>query len=236
MADVLQALETDLGYQFRDRELLQRALTHRSRAYEQGSPTVVADNEQLEFLGDSILGFVASEWLVSHFPHFAEGRLSKMKAHLVSASHLLHAAQEMGLGQHLLLGRGEEMSGGRGKKTLLADAIEALIAALYIDGGMDVARSFIVNRVLSDFNPSEADGPELVNFKGALAELTQTLDLPRPEYRILEERGPDHSKTFLIEVRVGDDWVGRAEGVSKKSASQAAAKDVLTALSKLSNS
>ena len=222
-----EALETEIGYRFQDQKLVQRALTHRSRAYEEGSPDVVGDNEQLEFLGDSILGFLVSEWLVAKFPGQAEGRLSKLKAHLVSASHLHSAAQTMAIGKHLLLGKGEELSGGRSKKTLLANAVEAVIAALYLDGGMEPARRFVVDHILSEFDMENAGGHEFVNFKGALKELAQSLSLPQPQYVILEERGPQHAKTFVVEVRMGGDWVSRAEGVSKKSAGQEAAKAIL---------
>src|SRR6476659_1792999 len=139
----LAILEKALGYCFRDRELLERALTHKSRVYEKPAETQTADNEQLEFLGDAILGFVVSESLVRRFASFPEGRLSKLKAHLVSAAHLYAVAQNLQVGDYLLLGRGEEMSGGREKKALLSDAVEALIAAVYLEAGIDVARRFI---------------------------------------------------------------------------------------------
>src|SRR5579863_8514531 len=145
----LGVLERILGHTFRDRELLERALTHTSHIYEQpsvGPP--VGDNEQLEFLGDAILGFAVSEYLVRHNPGYPEGRLSKLKAHLVSAVRLHEVAQELGLGEFLYLGRGEEMSGGRNKKALLSDAVEALIAALYLDAGLDAACAFIETHVV----------------------------------------------------------------------------------------
>jgi ribonuclease-3 len=229
MAPEPAALELQLGYQFRDRGLLERALTHRSRAYEQGLPEVVADNEQLEFLGDSILGFLVSEWLVACFPEHAEGRLSKLKAQLVSASHLYSAGQALHLGQYLLLGRGEELSGGREKKTLLANAIEALIAAIYLDGGMEPARRFVIEQLLAQAAGLTGD-EDAVNFKGALKELTQAMHLPPPMYAVVEEHGPEHAKTFVVEVRIGRDWLARASGMSKKGAGQEAAKLVLEKL------
>lgn len=232
MGQPLEALEGELGYRFHDRNLLQRALTHSSRAYEEGSAEVSGNNEQLEFLGDSILGFLVSEWLVAQFPGQAEGRLSKLKAHLVSATHLYCAAQAMAIGRYLLLGKGEELSGGRNKKTLLANALEALIAALYLDGGMEPARRFVVDRILSEFDLAKAGGQEFVNFKGALKELAQELSLPQPQYVVLEERGPEHAKTFVVEVRLGREWSSRAEGLSKKSAGQEAAKTTLESLKK----
>ncbi|HVX67226.1 MAG TPA: ribonuclease III domain-containing protein, partial [Bryobacteraceae bacterium] len=142
----LEALEAAIGHEFCERELLVRALTHTSHAYENGQP--LADNEQLEFLGDSILGFLISESLVSRYPSFREGRLSILKNYLVSASHLYDVAQRIGLGEFLLLGRGEELSGGRVKKGLLADAVEALIAAVYLDAGIDRTRAFVVGLIM----------------------------------------------------------------------------------------
>ena len=162
--------------------LLARALTHTSHIYEQpgiGPPS--GDNEQLEFLGDSILGFSVSDYLVRHNPEFPEGRLSKLKAHLVSAVRLHEVAQELGLGEYLYLGRGEEMSGGRNKKALLADAVEALIAALYLDAGLDTVRAFIENRVVGG-GPAVEQGLETAvsDHKSALQERAQALKLPAP--------------------------------------------------------
>ena len=154
----LETLEAALGHCFSDRKLLERALTHKSRVYEKNLQNVLDDNEQLEFLGDSILGFVVSELLVSEHPEYPEGRLSKLRAHLVSASHLYEVARAINLGEYLLLGRGEELSGGREKPALLANAVEALIAALYIDGGIEAARMFIRRQVVGDFQPPEQAG------------------------------------------------------------------------------
>jgi ribonuclease III len=233
----LLTLEAAIGHTFRDRELLERALTHKSHAHEQngdlnGAPRDPSgDNEQLEFLGDSILGFVASEYLVRRNPEAPEGRLSKLKAHLVSAAHLHEAAQALGLGNYLFLGRGEEMSGGREKKALLADALEAVIAALYLDAGLPPARSFIETRVLSLFDISGEGMPSAAtDHKSALQETAQALKLPPPRYVIVGEEGPEHSKTFTVEVRVGKDWVSQAQGSSKKAAGQKAAQHILQQL------
>src|SRR5512142_2260122 len=148
----LGVLEAAIGHVFRDRELFQRALTHKSSIHERtGELPSAGDNEQLEFLGDAILGFVVSDCLVRRFPTAPEGRLSKLKAHLVSAARLFEVAQSLKLGEYLFLGRGEEMSGGRSKKALLADAMEALIAAMYLDGDMDAARRFIETHVVGTF-------------------------------------------------------------------------------------
>jgi len=225
-----ETLESALGHSFQDRKLLERALTHKSRVYEKNLQNVLDDNEQLEFLGDAILGFIASELLVAAHPDYPEGRLSKLKAHLVSASHLYQVAQTLGLGDHLLLGRGEERSGGRLKPALLADALEAIIAAVYLDGGIDAARKFISQHVVADFEPSEQGSHTLLDYKSALQERTQAMKLPQPRYSIVEERGPEHAKTFLVEVRVGREWISQAEGLSKKSAGQKAAQQVLQQL------
>ena len=229
----LDALEVAIGHRFADREVLCRALTHSSHVHEQTpaeGPEAARDNEQLEFLGDSVLGFLVSEALLKSHPEAPEGRLSKVKAHLVSAAWLHEAAQRLQLGDYLRLGRGEEMSGGRGKKTLLVDALEALIAAIYLDGGIDAAREF-VNRFVSGpgaaaHGSTEEQPHNLTDYKSALQELAQARRLPQPRYVIVRERGPEHSKTFTIEVRVGRDWVGQADGYTKKSAAQKAAREV----------
>ena len=228
MSGELEGLEGVLGHRFINTELLERALTHRSRVFEKNSG-LSSDNEQLEFLGDSILGFVVSETLIEQYPDFPEGRLSKLKAFLVSSSHLHEVAVRLGLGAHLLLGRGEEVSGGREKKALLANALEALIAALYLDAGLDAARSFIVQHIVGEAYPPGEEA-QLTDYKSALQEMAQTLKLPQPRYTIVEERGPEHAKTFRVEVRVGRDWVSQAEGMSKKSAGQKAAKQILQQL------
>ena len=230
MREDVEALEAALGHSFRDPKLLERALTHKSRVYEQNLQSVLDDNEQLEFLGDSILGFIVSELLVAAHPDYPEGRLSKLKAHLVSSSHLYEVAQDLGVGDFLLLGRGEERSGGRQKRALLADALEAIIAAIYLDGGIDAIRRFIADRVVANFEPPEQGIGTLLDYKSALQEMTQALKLPQPRYSIVEERGPEHAKTFLVEVRVGREWISQAEGLSKKSAGQKAAQLILQQL------
>jgi ribonuclease III len=174
---------------------------------------------------------VVSECLVRRFASAPEGRLSKLKAHLVSAARLYEVAQTLGLGDFLFLGRGEEMSGGREKKALLADAMEALIAAMYLDGGIDAVRAFIETHVVGSF--AIADGSvdgAVADYKSALQEMAQALRLPPPRYFIIAEEGPEHSKTFTVEVRIGKDWAGQARGLSKKAAGQKAAEGVLQQL------
>jgi ribonuclease-3 len=233
----MASLELKIHYRFSGPELLCRALTHSSHAHESragapsgpGSPQ--SDNEQLEFLGDSVLGFLIAEALVRRFPAYHEGELSRLKAHLVSAAHLHGVARRLDLGSYLELGRSEEMSGGRAKKTLLVDALEAIIAAIYLDGGPDAARDFVAAHVLDApfFGDEEAGTdiqPAITNFKSALQELAQARKLPQPRYTIVRERGPEHSKTFTVEVRAGKDWSGQAEGRTKKIAAQRAARGV----------
>ena len=232
MSPDLEGLERALGHTFRNRELLDRALTHKSRAYEKAGGGESTDNERLEFLGDAILGFAVSEFLVHRFSAYPEGRLSKLKARLVSAAHLHEVAQSLRLGDYLFLGRGEEMSGGRTKKALLSDALEALIAALYLDAGLEVARQFIDTHVIEPYDPLEQiETTGTTDHKSALQEKAQTLKLPPPRYSVVAEEGPEHAKTFTVEVRLGKDWVSQAQGLSKKSAGQKAAQQVLQQLS-----
>lgn len=233
MAANLAALEAILGRPFADEELLRRALTHSSLANEQRASCgpELHDNEQLEFLGDSVLGFLVAEALVLRHPGFSEGELSRLKAHLVSAAHLHGVARRLNLGEYLELGRSEEMSGGRAKKTLLVDALEAVIAAIYLDGGLEIARAFVNERVVdAQFQGDEEAGtdiqPAIRNFKSALQELAQSRKLPQPRYAIVRERGPEHSKVFTVEVRVGKEWNGQADGRTKKLAAQRAARGV----------
>jgi ribonuclease-3 len=228
----LAVLEQALGHTFRDRELLARALTHKSRIYEKSADgSASADNEQLEFLGDAILGFVVSESLVRRFPSFPEGRLSKLKAHLVSAAWLYQIAQDLALGDYLLLGRGEEMSGGREKRALLSDALEALIAALYIDAGLEPVCHLIERQIMGSMQvPEDGMGSAVTDHKSALQEMAQSLKLPPPRYVIVAEDGPEHAKTFTVEVRLGKEWISQAQGMSKKAAGQKAAQQILQQL------
>jgi ribonuclease-3 len=227
------SLELRISHHFSDPELLRRALTHSSLANESrtGPSSPLNDNEQLEFLGDSVLGFLIAEALVRRFPGYREGELSRLKAHLVSAAHLHGVARRLDLGSYLELGRSEEMSGGRAKKTLLVDGLEAVIAAIYLDAGLEAVQSFVSAHVLdAPFSGDEDAGtdiqPAITNFKSALQELAQSRKLPQPRYVIVKERGPEHSKTFTVEVRVGKDWTGQAEGRTKKIAAQRAARGV----------
>lgn len=222
----LHLLEEKLAYRFADRRLLLNALTHRSWLAEQGSPSSEqGDNERMEFLGDSVLGFVVSEALVRRYPSATEGRLSQLKAHLVSAHHLYERALLLELGNFLQLGKGEERNGGRMRKTLLANALEALIAAMHLDGGLGVAREFVEKNVLVSLDALEELGPAgLLNYKSLVQERAQALGLPFPRYITVATSGPEHAKLFTVEVRITEFLTARATASSKKSASQQAAE------------
>ena len=228
--DSLEKLEARLGHSFGDRELLLRALTHRSYASEQISgPAPASDhNEQLEHLGDSILGFIVSEHLYHEHPDLSEGRLTQMKSQLVNATHLHLVGLILELGRYLILGKTEEVNGGREKKALIANAVEAVIAALYLDGGMERCRHFVRVLVVAD-NKLIEPLPEIsaVDYKGALQEMARLKRLPAPHYSVVKEEGPQHCKLFTVEVRVGDDFRSASSGSTKKLASQRAAETVL---------
>ncbi|HWC96646.1 MAG TPA: ribonuclease III [Candidatus Sulfopaludibacter sp.] len=240
MGAELSALEVRIGYRFLSPGLLHRALTHSSLANESRNGAAASpmdDNEQLEFLGDSVLGFLITEALVQRFPLFHEGELSRQKNYLVSAAHLHGVARRLEIGSHLELGRSEEMTGGREKKTLLVDALEAIIAAMFLDGGIDAARAFVRDHILDA--PFEGDveagtdiQPAITNFKSALLELALSRKLPQPRYAIVHERGPEHSKLFTVEVQVGKEMSARAEGRTKKIAAQRAARGLYDQLQK----
>ena len=221
--DEFDALEAAIGYRFRDRGLLEHALTHRSRAREDVTGGVF-DNESLEFLGDAVLGFVVADLLFHRFPESDEGQKSKMKAALVSAPTLARRAERLQLGDHLLLGRGEEKTGGRRKHTLLADGYEALIAALHLDGGLDVARAFITAEFDALIGELATRGAQGDDSKSALQELLQAGGESLPEYVVTAEMGPAHRKLFHIELRVRGAVVAVAEGRTKKEAEQEAAR------------
>jgi len=221
-------LEEILGYAFQRPELLVQALTHSSLAHESGDGA--PHNEQFEFLGDAVLGFLVSARLFESFPGSDEGGLSKMKAHLVSAAHLFSVAGRLNLGRFLLLGRGEEKSGGRNKRALLVDAVEALIAALYLDGGIAAAGQFVSRWVIGEGLQQGIEVFPTEDYKSALQEYVQARQLSQPRYRVVEERGPEHRKVFVVEVRLGADRAASAEGPTKKASEQAAARAALTLL------
>jgi ribonuclease III len=228
--DDLEDLERGLGYEFRDRELLMRAVTHRSRAHEDASGTI-ADNESLEFLGDAVLGFVIADMLFREFPQLDEGQKSKIKSTLVSSSTLGRLARRLGLGEHLMLGRGEEKTGGRRKQALLADGYEALIAAVFLDGGIDEARRFIMRQFADEIEEVRSPSFWERDYKSGLQEMLQSRSLPLPEYLVTAESGPDHRKIFQVEVRVQGETIAEASGRSKKEAEQQVARLAIEKLS-----
>jgi ribonuclease-3 len=223
------SLETRLGYRFRDRGLLEHALTHRSKAHEDPSGGVL-DNESLEFLGDAVLGLVVADALCRRFPQSSEGRKSKIKGMLVSTATLAELAERLQLGEHLILGRGEEKTGGRRKHALLADTCEALIAAIYLDGGLEPARQFILRELTEVIE--QAGRPDYFgrDHKSRLQEVLQGLGRPAPTYRVTAEAGPEHRKLFHVEVLVGGDVIAQGAGRTKKDAEQDAAKAALASL------
>ena len=220
------ALERTLGYTFRDPGLLEHALTHTSRANEDASGGVI-DNESLEFLGDAVLGFAIADVLFRRFPDRDEGWKSKMKAALVSTASLARLAEGLVLGQHLLLGRGEEKTGGRRKQALLADGYEALIAAIYLDGGVEQVIAFLARQFESLIADARAPEAAFHDYKSALQERVQSAGDPPPEYAVIGEAGPDHHKQFQVEVRVGGKPMAEGVGRSKKEAEQEAARVAL---------
>jgi ribonuclease-3 len=223
--NTVSEFEQRLGHAFQQPELLRRALTHKSYSHEAREHDV-RHNETYEFLGDSVLGFVIGDLLFRHFPQLDEGALSKMKAFLVSAPSLAAKARDYGMGEVILLGVGEEKTGGRKKDSLLANLFEAVIAAVYLDSGIDAARQLIERTFNEDIGQIDQQDLLFRDFKTALQEAAQGRGLQLPEYSVIEEVGPDHDKTFIVEVRLGN-LVARGEGSSKKEAQQQAARQAL---------
>ena len=219
----MEKLEEKIGYRFHDRELLHTALTHSSYANEKHGE--VQSYERLEFLGDSILGLVTAEFLFTHEPRLPEGRMTRMRAELVCEASLHKTALELGLGRCMRLGRGEEHTGGRERPSILADMVEAVIAAIYLDSGMDEARRFILARVLRgvEFDDSHRSA----DYKTRLQEIVQRKSNQVITYNLIEETGPDHDKTFTFEVLINGAVSGRGSGKTKKEAEQMAAAKAL---------
>jgi ribonuclease-3 len=229
LRDEFVELQASIGYRFHDVGLLEQAMTHTSRANEDVSGGML-DNESLEFLGDAVLGFVIADVLFREFPRFDEGQKSKTKAMLVSTLTLGRQAERVLLGDHLLLGRGEEKSGGRRKQALLADGYEALIAAIYLDGGIEPARTFIVREFEPLVDEVRQHGLSEHDYKSSLQEHLQSRERPLPEYRLTGTLGPDHRKRFQVDVVVDGSSIASATGASKKEAEQEAARLALEKL------
>lgn len=222
----IRLFEKKLGYRFKDRSLLIQALTHSSYAYE-NPQNVESDNETLEFLGDSVLGLVIADYLCTIYPHTSEGELSKLKSSAAKTSSLSSFSKKIKLDKNILLGKGEEKSGGRKKKTILAGAFEAVVAAIYLDGGLDAARNFLHTLLDSLFKKIRAHSHSINNYKSALQEYLQKENLPAPVYKTITTIGPDHKKNFVVEVFFEKESLAKAKGNSKKQAEQKAAQKAL---------
>jgi ribonuclease III len=224
----LKQLQNLIGHEFQDTQILLLALTHSSYARESGGHA--RDNEQLEFLGDAILSFLVSDYLRKAFPDLGEGKLSRGRARLVEAQNLARIATELRLGDYLRFGRGEEKTGGRTKGALLADAFEALLAAVYEDGGIRAARKVVHRLVIPPDLKSHTDEIFSTDYKSALQEKLQAMHMAAAAYRVVEEKGPQHQKTFTVEAVAGDGLRTFGEGPSKKAAQQQAACGILEIL------
>lgn len=223
----MTALEERLGYSFRNRSLLETALTHSSYANENRASGIVC-NERLEFLGDSVLGVTVADFLYRHFPDMPEGRMTRLRAELVCEQSLHRVALELHLGDYLRLGKGEEHNGGRGRASILSDAVEAVIAAMYLDAGMETAAEFIHRCLLDDVRAIET--PSFTDYKTSLQELVQRHSGQVLSYELVGEEGPDHAKTFRVQVCLNGEPLGRGTGRTKKEAEQTAAANALEAL------
>ncbi len=212
--------EKKIGYEFKDKSLLKRALTHSSYANEKGTGL---DNERLEFLGDSVLGFITAEYLFEHYKDKAEGDLTKKRAYAVCEKTLFGYAEKIGLGEMILLGKGEEITGGRQRPSVVSDAFEAVIAAIYLDGGIENAKKF----VLPFIEIASEARPVFKDYKSTLQEVLQQNPTEKFEYIVVGESGPDHNKEFIVEVHLNSNVIGRGVGSSKKRAEQQAAKSAL---------
>ncbi len=214
--------EQVIGYQFKDKDYLKTALTHSSYSNEmKGS---LPNNERQEFLGDAVLSIIVSDYLFNRF-HMAEGDLTKLRAGIVCERGLFEMAQKINLGSQLCLGKGEEMMGGRQRPSILSDAFEALIAAIYLDGGLDQARGFVLPFVEDFLNQKESHGFQ--DYKTTLQEIIQQNPEEKVSYMLVRQTGPDHDKRFEVEVRLNSNVIGRGIGRSKKSAEQLAAREAL---------
>lgn len=224
----LEELQRALGVRFRDQSLLREALVHRSFLHEAPSPELTA-NERLEFLGDAALGLIIAQKLYQDYPHLDEGELTRLRAALVRTEALTEAGRRLGLGHYLLLGRGEEASGGRERPSNLARAFEAIVGALLADGGLAKARAFVL-RCLRPELIALATAPPAPDYKSLLQQVTQSRWRQPPTYRLLATTGPDHARTFQVTVEVAGNPLGTGSGHSKKEAEQRAARQALAAL------
>ena len=217
----MSAFENVIGYEFNNKQLLEKALTHSSYANE--NHTSLGDNERLEFLGDSVLGFVTAEYLFRNHMNFPEGELTKYRSYAVCEKSLFEFAKQINLGAQIKLSRGEELTGGRSRPSVLSDAFEALIAAIYLDGGIDEAKKFVLRFV----SPYVEKKPDFKDYKTTLQEVVQRNHGEELKYIVVSETGPDHDKVFEVEVHLNSNVIGRGTAKSKKKAEQQAAKQAL---------
>lgn len=224
VASIMNPLEERLGYKFRNALLLAEALTHPSISLERKNYPF--DNQRLEFLGDAVIQLVVTEHLYRLYPDASEGQMTKLRTRIVSRTALKVRAQDLDLGRCLMMGRGEESSGGRERASTLADAFESVVGAIYLDGGFDAARNFVLRATADDFERISRN-PDEVNPKGSLQEILQAILPCAPAYEVLAQSGPEHSKRFVSRVVWNGVELGRGEGLSKKQAQVAAASDAL---------
>ncbi|TDX52092.1 ribonuclease III [Orenia marismortui] len=227
IADIksLEELQQQIQIFFNDIDLLERAITHKSFANE-NRHLGLKDNERLEFLGDSVQDLVVSEYMILEYPDHPEGELAKIRSVVVSAPVLAEKAKEINLGKYLLLGKGEEMTGGRGRDSILADAFEALVGSIYLDQGLEVVKDFILKLLIPDIKKVEK-GEHIQDYKTLLQEIIQKNSNARPEYEVIKEEGPDHNKQFTIQVNFEEEVLGVGTGSSKKEAQQKAARNAI---------
>lgn len=223
--DRINRLERKLGLNFSDQNLLRRALTHKSYVNERGQKKL-KDNERLEFLGDSVLDLIVSRHIFVNYPNHPEGELAKIRSVVVSAPILAEVAGKLELGKYMLLGKGEELTGGRERNSILADCLEAVVGAIYLDRGLELAREFILDLLSSQIETVEC-GEYIRDYKTMLQELIQQDSDFRPEYEVVAEKGPDHNKKFTVEVTLDGKTIGIGKGDSKKKAEQKAAKEAI---------
>jgi ribonuclease-3 len=219
----MKSLEEKLNYTFKNKNLLANALTHSSYANEKRNGSV--SNERLEFLGDSVLSLIVSDYLYNNFKNLPEGELTKLRASLVCEKSLCNFSRELNMGEYLRLGKGEDKGGGRSRDSILADAFEAVLAAIYLDGGLEAARSLVLRFILAELE--HEDDEVFKDYKTALQEIIQRNPEETVTYILTKESGPDHSKVFEVEVRLNSNTIGKGTGRSKKQAEQSAAREAL---------
>ncbi len=228
----LELLQENLNYKFKNIELLETALTHSSYANEHNMK-ITENNERLEFLGDAIVSLIVSQYLYKKYPYYPEGELTKIRAKVVCESSLAYIAEKINLGQYLLLGKGEEATGGRTRESILGDASESLVGAVYMDSDFDTTKRFLLDKFENDLVHAVAKGSLFIDYKTDLQENLQRRKRSRIEYSVSKEEGPDHNKVFHIDVLIDNEVVGQGSGRNKKEAEQMAAKEALLVLGQI---